>query len=237
MQRNPSTTLSRRRRQVPWAVMALAALGTVAFAVPPTLSSDPAASRVPIDPDVAWHALTLTVHALPGGLALALGPLQFLTRLRARRPHVHRIVGRVYLGSVVVAAVVSLFAALYSLSGLSAQVAFALLTVLWLYTAYRGYTSIRHGQIKAHRIWMTRNYALTYSAVALRVFLLAGVVLKRNVAPDLPFDQIYTTSAWAAILVNLVVVEYVILRRVTMPPTVRERLRPAVGSTPVATPA
>ncbi|WP_226345572.1 DUF2306 domain-containing protein [Agilicoccus flavus] len=78
---------------------------------------------MPIDPDVAWHALTLAVHALPGGLALALGPLQFLTGLRTRRPQVHRVLGRVHLGSVVVAALVSLVAAIYSLSGLSAQVA------------------------------------------------------------------------------------------------------------------
>lgn len=75
---------------------------------------------------------------------------------------------------------------------------------------------------------MTRNYAYTYTAAALRLFLLAGVALKRNVAPDLPFDQIYTTSAWAAILVNVVVVEYVVLRRPTGPRAARERARPIV---------
>lgn len=230
------TPTRRRRPHAPWTVMALAAVGTAVFALPATLSSDPAASRVPIHPDVAWHALTLTAHALPGGLALALGPLQFLTGLRTRRPQVHRVLGRVYLGSVVVAALVSLVAAIYSLSGLSAQVAFVLLAGLWLYTAYRGYTSIRRGRVAAHRIWMTRNYAYTYTAVALRLFLLAGVALKRNVAPDLPFDQIYTTSAWAAILVNVVVVEYVVLRRPTGPRAARERARPVVPALVAARP-
>ncbi|ALG11993.1 DUF2306 domain-containing protein [Kibdelosporangium phytohabitans] len=57
-----------------------------------------------------------------------IGPFQFAAKLRARRPQLHRVLGRVYMVSIVVAAVSSSVAVVYSTEGVSAQVAFCLLT-------------------------------------------------------------------------------------------------------------
>ncbi|WP_460765195.1 DUF2306 domain-containing protein [Mariniluteicoccus flavus] len=107
---------------------------------------------MPLDPDVALHGLWLAAHAVPGGLALVLGPFQFVSRVRRRWPQLHRIMGRVYMGAVVVAALVSLVAAAYSLSGVSAQIAFALLAVIWLATLIAAFQGIRRGEVALHRI-------------------------------------------------------------------------------------
>lgn len=218
-----------------WALMSLAAIGIALFAVPPYLGGEPANSKVPLDPNVALHFATLAVHAVPGGLVLALGPYQFVARLRRRWPQVHRVLGRVYMVSVVVAAVVSLVAAAYSQNGLAAQVGFVLLAVMWLYTLAKAYRTIRRGEVALHRIWMIRNYALTFAAVALRIYLLTGVLVKQSV-PALRFDQIYTASVWASILVNVVVAEYFIVQR-SLAPLARTRRRevvPAAASDTVA---
>jgi uncharacterized membrane protein len=201
-----------KRRLWWWALMAVSAIGIAAFAVPPYLTGNPADSSVPIDPDVASHYLTLAMHAVPGGLALVVGPLQFMARLRARRPKLHRVAGRVYLISVLLASGAALFAAAYSLGGFSVQVAFFLLVAGWLYTLARAFQSIRRGDVRQHRIWMIRNYALTFAAVSLRVYLVTGLLLKQSFTA-LPFDELYNASVWASVLVNVVVVEYFIIRR------------------------
>ncbi|SDI13370.1 Uncharacterized membrane protein [Sinosporangium album] len=221
----PSTpkTNRRNRRWALWGLMAISAIGIAAYAVPPYLSGNSADSNVPIDPDVALHYLSLAVHALPGGLALIIGPLQFLTPLRVRRPRLHRLLGRIYMICVLIASGAAVFAATFSLGGFSIQIAFYLLVVGWLYTLAKAYLCIRRGEVQLHRIWMIRNYTLTFAAVTLRVYLLLGLMLKQTYT-SLPFDEIYNASGWASILVNVVVAEYFIIQR-TLAPLARRRQR------------
>lgn len=199
-----------------WTLLAASAAGIALFVGIPLASGDPALSRIPLNPAVASHYLSLMIHGLPGALALLLGPLQFVAALRARYPEVHRTVGRVYMVSVLIASFAGLFAAAVSVSGVSVQVAFVLLVAAWLYTLAQAYRTIRHGEVQLHRIWMIRNYTLTFTAVMLRLYLLAGLALKSRV-PGLTFDEIYTTAAWASILVNIAVAEYFIVQRSLTP--------------------
>ncbi|GAA0935861.1 DUF2306 domain-containing protein [Nonomuraea longicatena] len=223
-------TVPKTSRRLWWpALMAVSAIGIAAYAVPPYLTGNPADSNVPIDPDVALHYLSLAVHALPGGLALIIGPFQFMARLRARRPRLHRVAGRIYMISVLLASGAALFAATFSLGGLSVQVAFYLLVAAWLYTLVRAYQSIRRGDARLHRIWMIRNYALTFAAVTLRLYLVTGLMLKQSFT-SLPFDELYNASVWASVLVNVVVAEYFIIQR-TLAPRARQRGQAAPAST------
>jgi Predicted membrane protein (DUF2306) len=45
---------------------------------------------------------------------------------------------------------------------------FGILAVLWFLTGLEAYRTMRRGNIKAHRRWMIRNFALTLAAVTLR---------------------------------------------------------------------
>jgi uncharacterized membrane protein len=209
------------RRRIAWAAVAVSAIGTAVFSGANYLTGDASASRIPLNPDVAVHYLTIVVHALPASLLLLIGPFQFATRLLAGRPGLHRALGYVYMVSVVVAALAAIVAATFSVDGVSVQVAFYLLSAAWLYTLFQGFRAIRQGQIQLHRIWLIRNYALSFAAVALRAFIGLGVALQ-GPFPSLTFDDIYTTSVWASILVCAVVAEYVIIHR-TLAPLVRKR--------------
>ncbi|MFD8812346.1 DUF2306 domain-containing protein [Streptomyces sp. NPDC059627] len=209
------------RRRIAWAALAVSAAGIAVFSGATYLTGDASASRIPLNPDVAAHYLTIVVHALPASLLLLIGPFQFANRLLAGRPALHRTLGYVYMGSVVVAALAAYVAATFSVSGISVQVAFYLLSTAWLYTLFQGFRAIRQGQIQLHRIWLIRNYALSFAAVALRAFLGLGLVLQ-GPFPSLAFHDIYTTSVWASILVCAVVAEYFIIHR-TLAPLVRKR--------------
>jgi uncharacterized membrane protein len=208
---------SRLSRRVGWALMAVSAVAIVLIAVPRYLTFDPDNSQIPMNPAYAAHIVVLCLHAITGGLALLIGPFQFLASVRRKRPALHRALGRTYLVSVLVGGVLAFFSALFSTSGLVAQVGLLILAAAWLYSAVRAYLAIRARQIQLHRIWMIRNYALTFAAVMLRVILLGGMLF------PVSFSELYPISVWAGWTVPLLVAEWFIVQR-TLTPLVRPRV-------------
>lgn len=197
---------------VGWSLIAISALAIGLYAVPPYASFDPLLSRIPLNELFTSHMLWLAFHAIPSGLALIIGPFQFLAAMRNRWPKAHRLSGKIYLCCVLLGSVAAISSTIMSTAGFAAQVGFSLLIVGWLYSAYHAYRAARQRRFADHRIWMTRNYALTFAAVLLRVFLLAGIGFKQLV-PSIPFDQIYTSSVWGSILVSSLVAEWFIVTR------------------------
>ncbi|WP_219806390.1 MULTISPECIES: DUF2306 domain-containing protein [unclassified Streptomyces] len=222
-----------RRQWTLWSLLAVSAVGIAVFAVRPYLTGDPDVSTIPLNPDYAPHYLSIVVHAIPGSLALLIGPFQFLTGLRVRYPKAHRIAGQVYMACVVVGSAAALFAATFTISGFAAKVAFYIMTAAWLYTLAKAYRTIRRGEVQLHRIWMIRNYALTFAAVTLRLYLGGGLLLQ-GPFPSLTFDDIYIASVWASFLVNVLVAEYFIVNR-TLAPLARRRPRRDASPRPRST--
>ncbi|MEQ8485789.1 MAG: DUF2306 domain-containing protein [Pseudomonadales bacterium] len=151
-----------------------------------------------------WYA---SVHFLGSGLALLIGGFQFSARLRQRHLALHRWVGRIYLGAVLVGGIGGLAIAGIAHGGPPTTVGFTMLGALWLYSGARAYGAIRAGDIDGHRRWMVRNFALTFAAVTLRLELglLTGAL-------GWSFDHAYLTVAWLCWVPNLVVAEWWLLR-------------------------
>jgi uncharacterized membrane protein len=193
--------------------MAFLCVGISLIAFPPYLPFVPEVHNIKMNPDFpATHVLIIASHAVPAGIAMLLGPFQFIAPLRRRYPAVHRNVGRVYLICVAAGGVAGLTASIVSVAGFVAQAGFFTLAVLWLYSGTRAYISIRKGRIQLHRIWMIRNFSLTFGAVMLRLILPAGLVLT-----SIPRDDLYTFVAWFAWIVSLVFAEWFIVGRTLRP--------------------
>jgi uncharacterized membrane protein len=152
------------------------------------------------------HLAAIILHVAGGVTAMALGPFQFLPRIRARRPALHRWTGRVYLIGVLVGGLTGLYVATMAYGGLLAQTGFATLAALWLSTAFIAYRRIRAGDSRTHQLWMIRNYALTFAAVTLRIQTPMSAVL------GIPFDVAYPVIAWTCWVPNLLVAEWIIWR-------------------------
>lgn len=149
------------------------------------------------------NPVVIHTHAFAAGLALLLGPWQFSTRLRARRPQVHRWIGRVYLvAGIVVGGVSGLLLSRIAQGGWVAQLGFASLALVWLYTGYRGYRAIRRGERAEHRRWMLRNHALTLAAVSLRLYIPLAL------ANGIPFEAAYPVIAWICWVPHLVIAQW-----------------------------
>lgn len=158
----------------------------------------------------------LSLHAIPGGLTLLLGPVNFVTAVRQRYPVAHRMIGRIYLLCVLIGSIMGVISAVMSTSGLVAQLGFLLLAIAWFYSGLMAYRTIRRREIQLHRVWMIRNYALSFSAVLLRIFLAAGIAyLPLN--PAISFESVYTSSVWCSIAISYVVAEWFIVQRVLRP--------------------
>jgi uncharacterized membrane protein len=155
----------------------------------------------------AFARIALSAHLAGGLTALALGPWQLNRRLRDRAIGWHRRMGRAYAGAVLVGGVGALGLAPFSQQGLVTHLGFGMLAVLWLTATLQAYLHIRAGDQVAHREWMIRSYALTFAAVTLRIYLpisqLAGI----------PFADAYQAVAWVCWVPNLIVAEWLVLRR------------------------
>lgn len=190
-----------------WGFLIFLIAASAIFFVLPYLSFKPSESRIDLNPKIDWHFPVLLMHAITGGLALLLGPFQFIKSLRTRHPHIHRIVGRVYVISVTVGGLFAVFSTVISTANAATRLGFGILAVLWLYTIYRAYSSIRKKQILVHQVWMIRNYALTLAAVTLRLWLGIGLALL-----NLSFEQTYTIAAWLSWIAPLLVAEWFIVQ-------------------------
>jgi uncharacterized membrane protein len=155
--------------------------------------------------------LALLLHACAGGLALLLSPLQFAARLRDRAPAVHRAVGRVVFGAIAVAGTAGLVLAAHSLAGPVGTAGFGLLAALWLGCAAAALRAIRRRDVPAHRRWVVRTFALTYSAVTLRLWLgvlVAAQVGLAGVPGQVAFARAYLLVPFLSWVPNLFVAEW-----------------------------
>ncbi|MDF0599729.1 DUF2306 domain-containing protein [Psychromarinibacter sp. C21-152] len=156
-----------------------------------------------------YHALARPVafyaHVGFAPVALALLPLQFWTRLRVRRPGLHRWLGRLYGLSILLSGLGGLVLALTTEAGPAAAWGFGLLAVIWLAVTARAVQLAMARRIAEHRRWMIRSAALTFGAVTLRLELPVLVVL-------FGFDTGYQVVSWLAWVPNLLVAEWLLWR-------------------------
>jgi uncharacterized membrane protein len=163
---------------------------------------------------IVWLA-AFYIHVGFGALALLIGGFQFIGKLRDKFTSLHRNVGKAYVISVFASAASGLGIAVFAEGGIVGKSGFAALAVLWLYSNYRAYSAIRRFDIAEHRVWMTRNYALTFAAVTLRLWLPLFIE-----GFGMAFNTAYPIIAWLCWTPNVLVAEYLV-RRVRRPASVQ----------------
>jgi uncharacterized membrane protein len=159
------------------------------------------------------HRFGIYTHVFASAIALALGPLQFSSRLRRNHASVHHWMGRFYLGAgVLIGGLAGLYMAFHAFGGVIARLGFACLALAWLYSGLRAYLAIRAGDVAVHRAWMVRNFALSFAAVTLRLYMPAAVVT------GVGFETAYPFIAWLCWVPNVIAAE-LLFNRTNRPPT------------------
>lgn len=121
-----------------------------------------------------YHAYRLQViadrgllipHTLAGILALAIGPINFSSRIRERHRKLHRVLGRVY----VIAVFVGSFTGIALASGRPGLPGTSMQAAAWIVCTTAAFITARNRQIVQHWQWMARSYAVTFTFVSSRV--------------------------------------------------------------------
>ena len=116
---------------------------------------------------VKWWLLP---HAVAGAIALLLAPSQFSARLRRRSLRLHRVMGRLYVAGVAVAAPTAIPVAII-LGPPSLVMAATVQSCGWLVTTAVALYCVRRADVRQHQEWMIRSYPFAM------VFVLARAVL------------------------------------------------------------
>lgn len=154
------------------------------------------------------HLPEFYVHMLFGISTLLIGPFQFLKSFRQKGWHA--ILGRIYMVALMCSGVAGFIFAWVGFGGLVGHLGFATLSVLWLGSGLMGYHAIKARRVQEHRRWMIRNFAMTFSAVTIRLYLIVpitynGITTKGKFVDTYSWQ--YAICVWLAFIPNLIVAE------------------------------
>ena len=170
---------------------------------------------VPVNLDVAFlriktdviskthYRLAFFTHVYTSIFVLVLGMFQFLKYIRKKYEKVHRFMGKIYIGIILFLSGPSgLVMGYYANGGTLSQISFCLLAILWIWFTYKAYRYAREKKWHQHRNFMYRSYALTLSAISLRLF--KWIIVSWLALP--PMDT-YLIVSWLGWTFNLAVAE------------------------------
>lgn len=156
-------------------------------------------------------------HVGGGGLAMVLGPFQFLRSLRrtgkpgqgSPRFSAHSIIGRISSVACIASAIGSVDIIKNSDLYEFGKWGFIALGTSWFISATMGWAAMwlpgGKQNIDGHKRWMTRNFALTYAAVMLRWQFPLMIILGMEVKLALSW------SGWMCWVPNILFVELFVL--------------------------
>ncbi len=110
----------------------------------------------------------LLIHGLLGATALLIGPFQFSDRLRARRPKLHRWMGRIYVGAIFISAPLAAWIGFHYEEPITAPEQIAQ-GGFWFLCTFMALLCALKRQFLVHKVWMMRSYGMCLVFVASRV--------------------------------------------------------------------
>jgi len=147
----------------------------------------------------------LLPHGIAGACALLLGPMQFSDWLRNRFRQLHRVVGRVYVAGVFVAAPLGFYIQYFEErmgNPRSFSIAAAADATLWMTTTAIAMVFILKGKVQEHRQWMTRSFAV--ALVFLEGRVIGGVTGWENLDVHVSETIVWACLAFSILSADLV---------------------------------
>jgi uncharacterized membrane protein len=147
------------------------------------------------------------VHVFLGGIALLIGWVGFIDKIRVRYLNFHRIAGRIYVFCFLITALTSILVSYHAFGGLISQLGFITVGIIAVFTTLKGFSAILNNEITEHRAWMRYSYACCLASVTLRLWNpILGLFLS-------DFMLIYQIVAWLSWVPNLFFVKFYLNRK------------------------
>ncbi|MEY8849173.1 DUF2306 domain-containing protein [Psychroserpens sp. XS_ASV72] len=146
-------------------------------------------------------------HISLGGLALFIGWTQFSKKLRRKNIRLHRNIGKVYIISVLLSGISSLYIAYFATGGWIASLGFSCLGIFWIISTLIAFLEIKNHHIRTHQKFMIYSYAACFAAVTLRIWLPLLTAITND------FMVSYKIVSWLCWVPNLAVANLIVKKR------------------------
>lgn len=121
----------------------------------------------------------------------------------------HKSTGKIYVFLILLFAAPSgIYMGVFANGGFLSKISFVILGSLWWFSTFKAYQFARQKKFTEHKKWMWRSFALTISAITLRMWKVIIVYLFH---PN-PMD-VYQIIAWLGWVPNIILIEYLILKK------------------------
>lgn len=150
-----------------------------------------------------WE-IGFNTHIYLGGLALLTGWSQFVTKWQVRKLNIHRQIGKLYVFCALASSLTGVGIGIFATGGIVAALGFCCLGIIWFYSTFMAYSSVRNGNIEKHKLWMIYSYAACFAAVTLRIWL----PILTMVFGD--FLTAYRVVAWLCWIPNILVAVFIV---------------------------
>ena len=150
------------------------------------------------------------IHVYSAIFVLLAGFTQFNAKILTQYPSLHRVLGYLYAGFVLLLAAPSgIYIGWFANGGLIAKTSFIILGISWFWFTMSAMRLIIERKIKAHKNMMYRSFALATSAITLRLWKVILVYLFHPAPMD-----VYQIIAWLGWIPNLLIAEWLIRKRI-----------------------
>lgn len=172
------------------------AIGSLAYVL-----GDPDQFAFPFLPKYQAYLALVRTHGVASAFTLILGPLGFIQSLKW-----HRQRGQIYMVCVLVGSVTAVPMSLMAEGGPISQAGFLLMSILWAGTGFQAWKEARRRNFAEHRVWIYRNFALSFGAVVFRAYLHEAQLHGQL------FHVIYPSAVWVCWIPVMIIGEILIAR-------------------------
>lgn len=157
------------------------------------------------------YPITTFLHLIPALMFMLLLGFQLSRSLREKRPKLHRINGRLLSLLAVSFALSGIIIGIqFPFGGMTERITSSLLTIMFLYSLYKGVSYARGQNFKQHRLWMLRMVAISFTPITMRLIMIPIGFLQLVEMTSI-FGLLMTISS----VINLIVLELFILKKTT----------------------
>lgn len=165
-----------------------------------------------------WWRISFYVHVFSSPFVIVSGLIQFIPYFILKAKKVHKFSGYIYLVFVLFLAGPSgLLISLYANGGYPTQISFTLLSILWIGFTLIAFLYLPKKNWKKHSDWMTRSYALTLSAVTLRLYAYLFDVFRVDLGPIETYQLISILSWPPNLLMSEILIYFGFTERLLRP--------------------
>jgi uncharacterized membrane protein len=159
-----------------------------------------------MDGSFARHPLLTMLHITPGLLFILLAPLQFVRRLRNRKPKLHRWIGRLVLVSgLIIGGSALVMSPQMAIGGANETAATTLFAIVFLFSLIKAFLHVRRRRFALHREWMIRAFAVGFAVASIRPIV--GVFFATSRLTHLAPHDFFGTAFWLGFTIQLMVAE------------------------------